>query len=157
MVIRSQPVEIETASVMGVIHGHVLQTTSSANIQKNTLEVKIELIDPPSTVSPEMLVTASFLAPDVERTSQAPTETQRMYIPNQLIQSDASGSFVWVVDENEDAQRRSVEVGAPRADGLLELKSGVEVTDKLIASGLEGLSSGIRVTVTGDDQTMGIN
>ena len=80
-----------------------------------------------------------------------------MYIPNQLIQSDASGSFVWVVDENEDAQRRSVEVGAPRADGLLELKSGVEVTDKLIASGLEGLSSGIRVTVTGDDQTMGIN
>ncbi len=157
MVIRSQPVEIETASVMGVIHGHVLQTTSSANIQKNTLEVKIELINPPSTVSPEMLVTASFLAPDVDRTSQAPTETQRMYIPNQLIQSDASGSFVWVVDENEDAQRRSVEVGAPRADGLLELKSGVEVTDKLIASGLEGLSSGIRVTVTGDDQTMGIN
>ncbi len=63
MVTPGQQVNIETASSADVIHGQVLQITSSANIQKNTLEVKVELLDPPLSVSPEMLVTAAFLAP----------------------------------------------------------------------------------------------
>ena len=74
MVMPGAPVEIETASSGSVIQGRVLQTTSSANIQKNTLEVKVELIDPPPTVSPEMLVTATFLAP---KTRQLPRNRPR--------------------------------------------------------------------------------
>ncbi len=54
-----------------------LQVTSSANIQKNTLEVKVELLDPPLTVGPEMLATATFLSPenDGSRETQSPAET----------------------------------------------------------------------------------
>ncbi len=157
MVTRGQPVEVETASAVGTIHGRVLQSTSSANIQKNTLEVKVELIDPPTNVSPEMLVTASFLAPQIEHAGSEATEVERMFIPSQLIQSDESGAFSWIVDENDVAQRRSVQTGDPSKDGLLEVISGLRVTDKLIASGTEGLSAGSRVDVTGDDQTMGMN
>lgn len=157
MVSRGQPVEIETAAAVEIIHARVLQLTSSANIQKNTLEAKIELIDPPPTVSPEMLVTASFLAPYVEQESSAATETQRMFAPSQLVQSAESGAFVWIVDENDDAQMRSVKLGNSSADGLVEIASGLNVTDKLIASGIEGLSPGSRVTVAGDDQSMGNN
>lgn len=157
MVTRGQPVEIQTASAAGIIRGRVLQSTSSANIQKNTLEVKVELIDPPTTVSPEMLVTASFLAPDVELSDSQATEVERMFVPSQLIQSGDSGSFVWIVDEQDTAQRRSVQVGDTSGDGLQEVRAGVRVTDKLIASGTEGLSPGSRVSATGDDQTMGMN
>ncbi len=78
MVMPGQPVEIETASSPVAIEGRVLQSTSSANIQKNTLEVKVELIDPPPSVSPEMLVTATFLAPQLEQSDSEATETERI-------------------------------------------------------------------------------
>ncbi len=157
MVTRGQPVEIETASSTTIIQGRVLQTTSSANIQKNTLEVKVELIDPPPTVSPEMLVTATFLAPVVERSRSEVTETERLFVPSQLVQSDESGAFVWVVDVDEVAHKRRVVPGAKVNDTLVEIVTGLNVTDKLIASGLDGLNDGNAVHVSGDDQTIGMN
>lgn len=157
MVTRGQPVEIETASSSGVIRGRVLQPTSSANIQKNTLEVKVELIDPPPSVSPEMLVTATFLAPVVENTINVTTETERLFVPEQLVQAGDSGAFVWVVDADLRAQRRVVEVGGASGGGLVEIKSGLNVTDKLIANGIDGVSENGLVNVTGDDQTIGMN
>jgi hypothetical protein len=71
-VIPGAPVEIETAAVQGVVKGRVLQSTSTANVQKNTLEVKVELLDPPEALSPEMLVKASFLAPERLRRTTRP-------------------------------------------------------------------------------------
>jgi hypothetical protein len=130
--------------------------TSSANIQKNTLEVKVELIDPPQSVSPEMLVTTTFLAPVIENPSQEATESDRMFIPSQLLQSDDSGASVWIVDAEETAQRRGVEVGGSIEGGLIEIKSGLRVTDKLIVSGVDRVTQGSPVRVTGDDQTLGV-
>jgi HlyD family secretion protein len=156
MVIRGQPVEIETASSAGVIQGRVLQATSSANIQKNTLEVKIELLEPPSSVSPEMLVTATFLAPVVANTSAESTETERIFVPRSLVQPGEQGDFVWIVDADELAKRRSVELATAGTNGLVEIKSGLRATDKLIVGGAEGLASGSRVIVTGDDQVLGM-
>lgn len=155
MVSRGQIVEIETASSKDVIQGRVLQLTSSANIQKNTLEVKVELIDSPSTVSPEMLVTASFLAPRVDNQEPTSFETERIFVPKQLIQTGDSGEFVWIVDADDIAVQRGVEVGSPSAGGLIEIKSGLTATDKLVVGGIDGLKPGSRVQVTGDDQTLG--
>ncbi|MEZ6092146.1 MAG: efflux RND transporter periplasmic adaptor subunit [Pirellulaceae bacterium] len=156
MVTRGQPVEIETASSGGMIHGRVLQATSSANIQKNTLEVKVELINPPPSVSPEMLVTATFLAPTTENQRNQATDTERLFVPEQLIQSDDSGTYVWIVDADELAQRRSIATGTASAGGLMEIKTGLTVTDKLIASDTSRLSESSPVIVTGDDQTIGM-
>jgi len=155
MVTRGQPVEIETASSAKVIQGRVLQATSSANIQKNTLEVKVELIDPPLNVSPEMLVTATFLAPAMDVFANEPTETERMFVPSELIQSSDSGAFVWVVDADQLSRQRPVTIGGETGDGLVEVRSGLNVTDKLIASGVEELTDSSSVMVTGDDRTIG--
>lgn len=156
MVLPGAPVEIETASSGNVIRGRVLQSTSSANIQKNTLEVKVELIQPPSTVSPEMLVTATFLAPKTAITSDEPNQIQRILVPQQLVQSGDSGSFAWVVNANEQAIRKTLTVGSASHDGLVEIVQGLNVTDKLISSGVENLEPGDAVTVTGEDQTIGV-
>lgn len=159
MVTRGQPVEIVTASSAGVISGRVLQLTSSANSQKNTLEVKIELINPPPTVSPEMLVTTTFLVPPILENSPAgaaTTESERMFVPRQLVLADEAGEFVWIVDANELAAQARVEIGNPGDRGLVEIKRGLNVTDKLIASGAGDLRPGSRVKVTGDDPTLGI-
>lgn len=156
MVLPGAPVEIETASSGNVIRGRVLQSTSSANIQKNTLEVKVELIEPPPAVSPEMLVTTTFLAPRLASASDEPTETERILVPEQLVQSGDGGSFVWVVDANNQAMRRTLIVGGESTDGLVEIIEGLNVTDKLISSGVENLQTGETVVVSGEDQTIGV-
>lgn len=156
MVTPGAPVEIETASSGKTLQGRVLQSTSSANIQKNTLEVKVELIQPPSTVSPEMLVTATFLAPKLATTSLQPTETQRIFLPEQLVKSGNGGSFVWVVDADNQAVKKTITLGAAGQDGLVEVVEGLNATDKLIASGPENLEDGDSVVVSGEDQTIGV-
>lgn len=156
MVTTGQRVKIETASFTEVIHGQVLQITSSANIQKNTLEVKVELLDPPSSVSPEMLVTAAFLAPKIDASPDSVSETERIFVPASLVQSMGTQSFVWIADENSIARKRSVELSGKIGDDLVAVKSGLRVTDKLITSGREGLSDGTRVNVTGDDPNIGM-
>ncbi len=156
MVAPGQPVEITTASSSQTILGRVLQITSSASIQKNTLEVKVELLDPPLTVGPEMLATATFLSPpnDGSREMQSPSE--RMFVPASLVQSPGNQPFVWIADEHFTAQSRPVEIGRKSNDDLVEIRSGLKVTDKLITSGLEGLRNGSRIKISGDDQKLGI-
>ena len=156
MVMPGAPVEIETASSGNVIQGRVLQSTSSANIQKNTLEVKVELIEPPPTVSPEMLVTATFLAPQPAATSSGPTETERIFVPEQLVHSGDGGTFAWVVDANDLAVRRTLVVGRASQDGLVEVVDGLNITDKLISSGADSLQPGDAIVVSGEDQQIGV-
>ncbi len=156
MVIPGAPVEIQTASSGNVILGRVLQPTSSANIQKNTLEVKVELLQPPAMIRPEMLVTATFLAPELEPTSKETTETERLFVPELLVQSVDGTSGVWVVDANDQAVLQVITTGGQAAGGLVEVTSGLNATNKLIVSGREGLESGDPVVVSGEDQSIGV-
>ena len=63
-VLPGQKVQVETASASSPLEGEVLFTTSTANIQKNTLETKIAILNPPPTIRPEMLAKVTFLARD---------------------------------------------------------------------------------------------
>lgn len=151
-----QPIEIDTASAKQPILGTVLAPTSSANIQKNTLEVKVAIHDPPSTISPEMLVTATFLAPP--RASSEVDESQkyeRLLIPRQLVRTDESGSSVWIVDPDGTARRQAIELGKAGTEELVEAIDGIRSTDKLISSGHQGLQPGTRVTIAGEDAAIG--
>ncbi|MGI9517366.1 MAG: efflux RND transporter periplasmic adaptor subunit [Pirellulaceae bacterium] len=151
-----QPVEIETASSGKTILGRVLQPTSTANIQKNTLEVKVELIDPPNTVRPEMLVTATFLAPETSATDEIEeTVAERIFVPRQLVQSGESANAVWIVDADSRARKVSVSLGRATSGELVEVTSGLTVTDKLITSDTGSLRDGSLVDVTGEDRDMG--
>ncbi len=152
-----QLVEIETASARQVIHGHVLQINSSANIQKNTLEVKVQLHDPPLSVRPEMLVTATFLAPEIAADPNSPEQsTQRCFVPQSMIQTDANGSFVWIVDRNNKAQRRTVQPGKHSDGILIEITSGLNPGDKLIASDPGRLRENAAVRITGEELSIGV-
>ena len=156
MVISGAPVEIETASSGTKLEGLVLQSTSSANVQKNTLEVKVELLNPPGTVTPEMLVKVTFLAPVSPQQPEVLTESQHLFIPTQLIQSGTDGSTVWVATPEGVAMRKSISVGAETGDGLTEVIHGLVITDKLIASGTERLQPGELIESLGDDQLLGL-
>lgn len=153
-----QTVRIETASLKQPILGSVLLPTSSANIQKNTLEVKVAIDDPPPGIRPEMLVSASFLAAAVESESAKPISEQLLiFVPRELIQSVDGGSIVWIVDASSRALRRSVQLGKSNAEGMFEITAGLTPTDRLIASGVDSLADSEQVVIRGEHDTLGVD
>ncbi len=147
-----QKLRIETAALPDTpLQGEVLLATSQADIQKNTLSVKVAIHDPPLTLKPEMLCQVTFLAPP-RRPGSTSSDTQRLLVPRQLL--DNGG--LWVVDPLSGTARwRSVELGFTAGE-LIEVVRGLASTDKLIVAGREGLREGTRVQVRGEDETLGL-
>ncbi len=144
-----QPVRIETASVKTPLEGFVLQPTSIANIQKNTLEVKVAIKNPPSTVRPEMLVSATFLAPaNPESTSEKKNAPERLMVRKDLVLSAEGVQVVWIALPDGRAEQRSVQLGRAGENGLIEVVQGLTPTDKLIIGGRDGLKNGDRIAVS---------
>ncbi|HMP80622.1 MAG TPA: HlyD family efflux transporter periplasmic adaptor subunit, partial [Pirellulaceae bacterium] len=149
LVVPGQRVLVETASLRQPLQGIVLQTTSSANIQKNTVEVKVALVDPPAVIRPEMLVTATFLAPLA--TEGDPTDEEpmlRILAPRDLIEGSGDQAQVWVVGDRQRAELRPIRLGSVVTPGWIEVVSGLNPTDKIIASGRERLTAGARLRVS---------
>jgi multidrug efflux pump subunit AcrA (membrane-fusion protein) len=149
-----QKARIETAALPGVaLDGEVLMATSQADIQKNTLAVKVAINAPPAGLRPDMLCQVTFLSPP-RPAGGAPkgADTLRLLVPRQLVESGG----VWVVDQLAGVARlRAVETGLTSGE-LVEVVSGLSPQDKLIVGGREGLRDGMRVRVAGEDESLGI-
>ncbi|NOY29410.1 MAG: HlyD family efflux transporter periplasmic adaptor subunit [Planctomycetes bacterium] len=148
-----QPALIETAALSKPIEGEVISVTTLADIQKNTLQVKVAVNEPPEVIKPEMLGKVTFLAPASPVTEEAPGESPlRLFVPKSLVLSAEGGASVWVADLTESlARRKNVEVGRGETDeGLVEVLSGLQPTDKLIVAGRESIREGSRVRVAGE-------
>lgn len=151
---RDQPVLIESPALRKPLNGKVLFPTSFADIQKNTLSVKVVIDDPPEVMKPDMLVDVTFLSPERSESSdsETPKETapMRIYVPRQLVKTDDSGSFVWVanlVTRTAHQQRVSLRKTSAAGD-MLEVADGLNVASRLIKSGAESLVNGDRIEVT---------
>lgn len=152
-----QPAQIETAALAHPIAGQVTSVTTQADIQKNTLQVKVAVLDPPEVIKPEMLAKVTFLAPPQLKSDNAEVASPlRLFVPQSLVLSADGGSAVWIADLTAGtAKRQPIEVGRGLAEGsLVEVVSGLTPTDKLIVGGRESLTEGGRVRVTGEDQTL---
>jgi RND family efflux transporter MFP subunit len=151
-VVPGQAVKIETpAAPDGPLDGEVLFATSQADIQKNTLQVKVAVNAPPTTLRPDMLVQATFLAPASPKTAESLSETLRLLLPRHLVESGDGGARVWVADQAAGVARlRAVKLG-PAAGEWVEVADGLNAADRIIAGGREGLRDGQRITVTGED------
>src|SRR5206468_8762577 len=95
-----QKVQIENPALPAPITGKVLFISSKANIQKNTLEVKVALDKPVPVFKPEMLVNATYLAVKPAEAVGATEKPVRLYIPNEVILHDEAGSYVWLADQS---------------------------------------------------------
>ncbi|QEG35883.1 efflux RND transporter periplasmic adaptor subunit [Bythopirellula goksoeyrii] len=152
-----QPAQIETAAVASLIEGEVISVTTFADIQKNTLQVKVAVKTPPAVIKPEMLGKVTFLAPPSPIVEQEPGESPlKLFVPQSLVTTGEGGSNVWVADLTAGtAKRKAVEVGRGATDdGLVEITSGLQPTDKLIVAGRESVVEGTRVRVTSEDRTL---
>jgi HlyD family secretion protein len=153
-----QPVRIDSPAVSGGVVGKVLFSTSLADIQKNTLQVKVAMDEPPHLLRPDMLVQVTFLAMPTASAAAKKDERLRIVIPRQLVETSDGATHVWVADLVQmTARRRTVQLGTATANDLVEVVEGLTPTDKLIVSGREGVREGERITVTGEDAALGID
>ncbi len=151
-----QTVEIGNPALSSPLLGTVLFISSEADIQKNTLQVKVAIPDPPEVFKPEMLVDVTFLAPELPNMNEEIASAVRLYLPQQLIQTDDAGSYVWIADQSAGiAQKRRIKLGPVATNGLVEIVDGVNVSSRVISSSVDDLVNGTRIRVTGEDAIIG--
>jgi len=152
-----QPVAIETAALSKPLTGVVSWVTTRADIQKNTLQVKVAIDSPPLVITPEMLGQVTFLAPQpATGMADAEEESLRLLIPRSLVvTSDGGGSSVWLADAEQGvACLQLVQLGKAGTEELVEITEGVDPTAKLIVAGRESLTNGTRIRIAGNDQSL---
>jgi HlyD family secretion protein len=152
-----QPVRIETPAAPDGLDGEVIAATSLTDLQKNTLQVKVAIKNPPAVIKPDMLVQVTFLEPARADNREQPTsEPQRLLIPKPLVETSAQGDFVWLADRvNQVARWQPIKLGRGTKGELVEVVEGLSAMDKLIVAGREGLQPDQRINVVGEDNSLG--
>jgi HlyD family secretion protein len=153
---RDQPVEIRSPALPEPLQGKVLFLTGSANVQKNTLEVKVSVEQPPEVLKPEMLVDVTFIAPPQPKSAESAADEFHMFVPRSLVESSGESHVVWVADAMEAvARRRTVTLGPAQTSNMVEIVSGLDASSRLIATGREGLEEGERIDIQGEAEPTG--
>jgi multidrug efflux pump subunit AcrA (membrane-fusion protein) len=147
-----QQVLISNPALPKPISGKVLFVSSEANIQKNTLEVKVAIDAPAEVLKPEMLVGVTYLAPEAAETMAEVSPETRLYVPQRLILNGETGSYLWVADQSAGVARKTpVTVGGVGAAGLIEVISGLNPASRVIARGHETLIDGARISIVDEE------
>lgn len=129
--------------------GIVTRINGEADLQRNTLQAKVRILDPADQLRPEMLCRAEFLEPasapskpgSIQSTA---TGALAVYVPDSAIAESA----VWVCDpENSRVSKRAIVATAEARDGFRRLESGVRPGEWIVRNPA-GLREGQRVNPT---------
>jgi HlyD family secretion protein len=127
------------------IPGSVSQVMPSANLQKNTVQVKIAIPDPPAHLRPEMSVQITFKAPEEEGAEEQSTPV--LLVPRLAVTTVDGKQAVYVISGGVAAVRE-VTTGGARGDQL-EVLSGIGPGDQVVLEPA-GVTAGAKVTAATD-------
>jgi multidrug efflux pump subunit AcrA (membrane-fusion protein) len=154
-----------------VFAGRVTRLVQEANIQKNTVQVKVALEAPAPEMKPEMLARVKLFAlGDVAPAADPRAKGAKggggvavLLAPAAALLAGADGvvagatTRAWVVDQGAGAARlREVRLGSriEKADGVewVEVVEGLKPGDRLIAGDVSRLKDGARVRVVSEKE-----
>lgn len=130
-----------------VFEGEVTRVAHQADIQKNTLQVKVAIKNPRAELRPEMLARIQFL--EIEKPDAKEKEpSQRVFAKENLIRNAGGHSFVWIVDKGRSvAIHRPVTLGTLKQDGWIEVTQGLQLGDAVIDGDTANFKDGQRIKV----------
>lgn len=130
--------------------GRVTRIVPEADIQKNTLQVKIALDHPGAVLKPEMLSRVRFFP----RAEAATGQMLAVFVPESLLRERTGDSArAFIVDPLQGIAREvTVNVGTRRFENWLEVTAGLQAGDRLISEPLTGIRPGVAVKVTGEGE-----
>jgi len=126
-----------------VIPSHVINIVPTADRQKATVRVRIAFDTLEPRILPDMGVKVSFLEDRPVESAQAAAPRPSVRIPAAAVIRDGDTSYVWRVQDGE-LERVAVRTGGER-DGQVEVLSGINPGDVVVAAPVEGLSEGTKV------------
>lgn len=134
-----------------IFKGKVTRIRGEADIQRNTLQAKVEIINPDPRLRPEMLVRGKFFAVTSELVSNdAKGALSRsagrlaLFVSEQAIVDDAS---VWIVSSDNTAELRTVQLGSETRDGHRRVLDGLKSGELAILPPHTALEPGTRLQV----------
>lgn len=129
--------------------GEVTRVLHEADIQKNTLQVKVALKTAAPELKPEMLARVQFAARASAATAPA---RPRVFAPQRLLLNvQGATAQAWILDKGASAARlRQVTLGSARVDDWAEITAGLEPGDALIDAPAAALREGLRVKAMGE-------
>jgi len=143
---EGQPVEL-TSDILPdtVFHGKVTRIRGQADIQRNTLQVKVEIQNPDQRLRPEMLVRGKFFSQSSSKQSTSSSNSNRLalFVPEEAIFNNNSA---WVVSTDQTAELRTIQLGNEHRDGHRLILDGLRSGEQVILPPHTDLTQGARVT-----------
>ena len=131
-----------------IFQGRVTRISGEADMQRNTLQAKVEILNPDRRFRPEMLVRGKFFALSKSRrgnSDQPASNRLALYIPEDAIVDLDSNPSTWVVSTSSTAERRIVKLGSDSRDGHRRIIEGVLSGEQIILPPYNDLKEGDRV------------
>lgn len=139
--------------------GRVDRFVHEADLQKNTVQVKVVIDDPAPELKPEMLATAQFFAPGnasggagFPSAAASASGLQQVFIKSQwLTAHHESHGVVWVARPIEGgfavAVETQLQLGGTSDDGFLRVEKGLNPGDRVVVGPLGKMKEGARLKV----------
>ena len=147
-----QMVEI-TSSILPekVFRGRISRILGEADLQRNTLQVKVSLIDTHPRLRPEMLCRAKFFG--MSSHNKEGSSQFKIFINKDLIKigSEDSNSEkeLWVISNNgKTCEKRRVSIGGTIRGKYISVTQGLMAGETIILNPPETLDNGDRVEIT---------
>ena len=135
--------------------GRVTRIVGAADLQRNTLQAKVRVLNPDPRLRPEMLCRVKFLQPSSSIASSAARPTvsssrRALFAPLAgLIERSGSSASAWVVSaDGRRANRKNVTLGDREIEGHIAIESGLFAGEQIILPPHQGLSEGRRIRLT---------
>jgi RND family efflux transporter MFP subunit len=144
-----QPVRLRSSLFPNrVFKGRVARIVGQADLQRNTLQAKVVLLDPDPKLRPEMLCRAEFLAPPASTGAALPASGDRVavFVPESALLGEGDAASVWILDASgERAMRQSVELAGERRAGYVRVRTGLKPGDRVVVNPPADLQAGQRI------------
>jgi RND family efflux transporter MFP subunit len=138
--------------------GVVTRLVHQADIGKNTVQFKVAISDPSPLLTPDMLARVKFYGrprpggdPIAGGAGQAGTGSTGGLVSisrSAIVDADGEPYVWWVSPTDSRLVRRPVTLGRERADGAVEVRSGLNPGDAVVNNPDPSLSEGERVRIT---------
>ena len=114
--------------------GKVTRIVGEADLQRNTLQVKVSIEKPDVRLKPEMLCRAKFFADAVSSGTENKPDLLEVYLPREIQDNkNQSKQNLWVLsDDGKRAESREVVFGNRQKEGFVSVVSGLNPGDQVI-------------------------
>ncbi len=145
-----QPVEMTTDVLIDLtLKGLVTRITGEADLQRNTLQVKVSIQNPDARLRPQMLVRGKFFAllrPEAEVMGGMGEMSGRLaiYVP---VAAVFNSDQVWVVTPDDEAEIRQITLGAEKRENHQLATSGLKSGEDVILPPHDKLRPGAKIKI----------